>query len=90
MAAVALMMIIIQILCVYIPATALIMTSAKFDEDKSKDEIKQVSTLFDQFVRKAMKVGLYQSTIDKLIEAPGGYPVTLEQLKSAMKKIDGS
>lgn len=32
MAAVALMMIIIQILCVYIPATALVMINANFDE----------------------------------------------------------
>ena len=139
MAAVALMMIIIQILCAYIPATALIMISADFDEGKislagsmdevgtecayilrqileqnqnnwgalgaqgvlvnifmialtmdsekrkqvniqwkSKDEMKQVSTLLDQ------------STIDKLVEAPGGYPTTLEQLESAMKKINES
>ena len=44
MAAVALMMIIIQILCAYIPATALIMISADFDEGKinlagSMDEV---------------------------------------------------
>ena len=139
MAAVALMMIIIQILCAYIPATALIMISADFDEGKislagsmdevgtecayilrqilernqnnwgalgaqgvlvnifmialtmdpekkrqvniewkSKDEMKQVSTLLDQ------------STIDKLVEAPGGCPTTLEQLESAMKKINES
>ena len=139
MAAVALMMIIIQILCAYIPVTALIMISADFDEGKinlagsmdevgtecayilrqilernqnnwgalgaqgvlvnifmialtmdpekrkqvniqwkSKEDMKQVSTLFDQ------------STIDKLVEAPGGYPTTLEQLESAMKKIDES
>ena len=44
MAAVALMMIIIQILCVYIPATALIMISADFNEGKislagSMDEV---------------------------------------------------
>lgn len=129
------MMIIIQILCAYIPATALIMISADFDEGKinlagsmdevgtecayilrqilernqnnwgalgaqgvlvnifmialtmdpekrkqvniqwkSKDEMKQVSTLLDQ------------STIDKLVEAPG----TLEQLESAIKKINES
>ena len=129
------MMIIIQILCAYIPATALIMISADFDEGKinlagsmdevgtecayilrqileqnqnnwgalgaqgvlvnifmialtmdsekrkqvniqwkSKDKMKQVSTLLDQ------------STIDKLVEAPG----TLEQLESAMKKINES
>ena len=139
MAAVALMMIIIQILCAYIPATALTMISANFDERKislagsmdeigtecayvlreilqqnkeswgalgaqgvlvnifmialtmdpekkrqvniewkSKDEMKQVSTLPDQ------------SAIDKLAETPGGYPVTLEQLESAMKKINES
>ena len=133
------MMIIIQILCVYIPTTALIMISADFDEGKislagsmdevgtecayilrqilernqnnwgalgaqgvlvnifmialtmdpekrkqvniqwkSKEDMKQVSTLLDQ------------STIDKLVEAPGGYPTTLEQLESVMKKIDGS
>ena len=131
------MMIIIQILCAYIPATTLVMISANFDERKislagsmdeigtecayvlreilqqnkeswgalgaqgvlvnifmialtmdpekkrqvniewkSKDEMKQVSTLLDQ------------STIDKLAETPGGYPVTLEQLESAMKKIN--
>lgn len=85
MAAVALMMIIIQILCAYIPATALIMISADFNEGKSKDEIKQISTLSDQFV----KLSLDQSTIDKLIEAPEGYLITLEQLKSAMKKVNG-
>ena len=44
MAAVALMMIIIQILCAYIPTTALIMISADFDEGKislagSMDEV---------------------------------------------------
>lgn len=44
MAAVALMMIIIQILCAYIPVTALIMISADFDEGKislagSMDEV---------------------------------------------------
>ena len=139
MAAVALIMIIIQILCAYIPATALTMISANFDERKislagsmdeigtecayvlreilqqnkeswgalgaqgvlvnifmialtmdpekkrqvniewkSKDEMKQVSTLLDQ------------STIDKLAETPGGYPVTLKQLESAMKKINES
>ena len=139
MAAVALMMIIIQILCAYIPATALTMISANFDESKislagsmdeigtecayvlreilqqnkeswgalgaqgvlvnifmialtmdpekkrqvniewkSKDEMKQVSTLPDQ------------SAIDKLAETSGGYPVTLEQLESAMKKINES
>ena len=44
MAAVALMMIVIQILCAYIPATALIMISADFDEGKinlagSMDEV---------------------------------------------------
>ena len=44
MAAVALMIIIIQILCVYIPTTALIMISADFDEGKislagSMDEV---------------------------------------------------
>ena len=44
MAAVALMMIIIQILCAYIPATALIMISADFNEGKinlagSMDEV---------------------------------------------------
>ena len=133
------MMIIIQILCAYIPATALTMISANFDERKislagsmdeigtecayvlreilqqnkeswgalgaqgvlvnifmialtmdpekkrqvniewkSKDEMKQVSTLPDQ------------SAIDKLAETPGGYPVTLEQLESAMKKINES
>ena len=133
------MMIIIQILCAYIPATALAMISANFDERKislagsmdeigtecayvlreilqqnkeswgalgaqgvlvnifmialtmdpekkrqvniewkSKDEMKKVSTLPDQ------------SAIDKLAETPGGYPVTLEQLESAMKKINES
>ena len=133
------MMIIIQILCAYIPATALTMISANFDERKislagsmdeigtecayvlrqilqqnkeswgalgaqgvlvnifmialtmdpekkrqvniewkSKDEMKQVSTLPDQ------------SAIDKLAETSGGYPVTLEQLESAMKKINES
>ena len=131
------MMIIIQILCAYIPATALTMISANFDERKislagsmdeigtecayvlreilqqnkeswgalgaqgvlvnifmialtmdpekkrqvniewkSKDEMKKVSTLSDQ------------SAIDKLAETPGGYPVTLEQLDSALKKIN--
>ena len=44
MAAVVLMMIIIQILCAYIPATALVMISADFDEGKislagSMDEV---------------------------------------------------
>lgn len=133
------MMIIIQILCAYIPATALTMISANFDERKislagsmdeigtecayvlreilqqnkeswgalgaqgvlvnifmialtmdpekkrqvniewkSKDEMKKVPTLPDQ------------SVIDKLAETPGGYPVTLEQLESAMKKINES
>lgn len=133
------MMIIIQILCAYIPATALIMISADFDEGKislagsmdevgtecayilrqileqnqnnwgalgaqgvlvnifmialtmdsekkkqvniqwkSKEDMKQVSTLFDQ------------SIIDKLVEAPEGYPTTLEQLESAMKKTSES
>ena len=45
---------------------------------KSKEDMKQVSTLFDQ------------STIDKLVEAPEGYPTTLEQLESAMKKTSES
>ena len=145
------MMIIIQILCAYIPATALTMISANFDERKislagsmdeigtecayvlreilqqnkeswgalgaqgvlvnifmialtmdpekkrqvniewkSKDEMKRVPTLSDQFVEKMAKIGLDQSTIDKLAETPGGYPVTLEQLESAMKKINES
>ena len=47
-------------------------------EWKSKDEMKKVSTLSDQ------------SAIDKLVETPSGYPVTLEQLESAMKKINES
>ena len=88
MAAVALMMIIIQILCVYIPTTALIMISADFNEGKSKDEIKQISTLSDQFVGRRAKTGA--AVIDKLVEVSEGYLVTLEELESVMKKIDGS
>lgn len=145
------MMIIIQILCVYIPATALTMISADFDEGKislagsmdevgtecayilrqileqnqnnwgvlgaqgvlvnifmialtmdsekrkqvniqwkSKEDMKRVPTLSDQFVKKMAGVGLDQSTIDKLVETSEGYPVTLGQLESAMKKIDES
>lgn len=84
------MMIIIQILCAYIPATALIMISANFKEDKNKDEIKQISTSFNQFIGKRAKVGWDQSTIDKLVEIPEEYFVGLEQLENAMKKIDGS
>ena len=47
MAAVALMMITIWILCAYIPTTALIMISADFNEGKSKDEMKQIPTLLN-------------------------------------------
>lgn len=146
------MMIIIQILCAYIPATALTMINANFDERKislagsmdeigtecayvlreilqqnkeswgalgaqgvlvnifmialtmdpekkrqvniewkSKDEMKRVPTLSDQFVEKMAKLGLDQSTIDKLVEASGGgYPVTAEQLQKAMEKVSES
>ena len=82
------MMITIWILCAYIPTTALIMISADFNEGKSKDEMKQIPTLLNQFVGKRAKIGV--AVIDKLVEVSEGYLVTLEQLESAMKKIDGS
>ena len=52
------------------------MISADFNEGKSKDEMKQISTLSDYFVGKRAKTGA--AAIDKLVEVPEEYLVTLE------------
>ena len=146
MAAVALMIIIIQILCVYIPTTAYAMIRADLDNKKielagSMDEIGTecvlvMRQLFEKnketwgvlgaqgiLVNLLMltldgstdKINIkpewkdkgtiqlekikdlmgdmkldYQATIDKLAETSSGYPVTSEQLKSAMEKVSES
>lgn len=145
MAAVALMIIIIQILCVYIPATAFAMIRADLDNKKielagSMDEIgtecvlimremfekhkeswgvlgaqgilvnllmltldgstdkinikpewKDKGTMQLEKIKDLMgDINFNQATIDKLAEVSDGYPVTAEQLKSAMEKVSES